>query len=405
MDYSVLNKISNSYGDSFYLLDTEKFKDNYTELLNSFKKYYKNTNIGYSYKTNYTPVLCKLIDDNGGFAEVVSDMEYSLAIAIGVAPQNIIVNGPYKTKKLIEKYVLNKSIVNLDSYREFEYIKEIAIDNPSVNIEYGIRCNFSIGNNNISRFGVDTENSDFVKKISELNKIPNVLLSGIHCHFPDRNADSYVIRAEKIIKLVKLLFKTPPRYIDIGGGYFGKMDQSLRKQFSSYHDYDEYAEKIGRVFYKEYGELPNKSQPLLILEPGSAIVADVVKFVCKIVEIKNIRNSDIAICTGSKFNIGLLSSTINSPISVFSKNETGTYHNSIDISGYTCIESDYLYRGYQGNLDIDDFIMLDNAGSYSIVFKPPFILPNVPVVEIKNNKINVIKRQETFNDVFSTFSW
>ncbi|MEM8096396.1 decarboxylase, partial [Morganella morganii] len=72
---------------------------------------------------------------------------------------------------------------------------------------------------------------------------------------------------------------------------------------------------------------------------------------------------------------------------------------------YTCIESDYLYRGYQGNLDIDDFIMLDNAGSYSIVFKPPFILPNVPVVEIKNNKINVIKRQETFNDVFSTFSW
>jgi diaminopimelate decarboxylase len=37
--------------------------------------------------------------------------------------------------------------------------------------------------------------------------------------------------------------------------------------------------------------------------------------------------------------------------------------------------------------------------------KPPFILPNVPVVEISDsdNNFNVLKRQETFNDIFNTY--
>lgn len=55
MNYELLNELNSLHGDSFYLLDSSKFEDNYDEFLLAFKKYYSKTNIGYSYKTNYTP--------------------------------------------------------------------------------------------------------------------------------------------------------------------------------------------------------------------------------------------------------------------------------------------------------------------------------------------------------------
>ena len=52
-----------------------------------------------------------------------------------------------------------------------------------------------------------------------------------------------------------------------------------------------------------------------------------------------------------------------------------------------------------------DFVVIENCGSYSLVMKPPFILPNFAVLDINDDKIEVIKRAETFDDLFHTFSF
>ena len=76
------------------------------------------------------------------------------------------------------------------------------------------------------------------------------------------------------------------------------------------------------------------------------------------------------------------------------------------MAGFTCIESDYLYRGYNGPLAVGDMVVFDNVGSYSVVLKPPFILPNFPMVELTDDgEVRVIKRQETFDDLFHTYSF
>nr|MZG79422.1 decarboxylase [Photobacterium lucens] len=61
--------------------------------------------------------------------------------------------------------------------------------------------------------------------------------------------------------------------------------------------------------------------------------------------------------------------------------------------------------GYTGRLFQGDFLIFNNVGSYSIVFKPPFILPNVPIIELTGNSVELIKRQETVDDIFETFIW
>ena len=90
------------HGDAFYLLDSKQFQENFVKLSNAFKSIYPNFNIAYSYKTNYTPKLCKIINENGGYAEVVSDMEMEIALKVGVNPSKIIWNGPIKNEKRME---------------------------------------------------------------------------------------------------------------------------------------------------------------------------------------------------------------------------------------------------------------------------------------------------------------
>ena len=73
--------------------------------------------------------------------------------------------------------------------------------------------------------------------------------------------------------------------------------------------------------------------------------------------------------------------------------------------GFTCIEGDVLYKDYTGELAVGDAVVISNCGSYSLVMKPPFILPNFPVLDICGKSVEVIKRAETFDDIFHTFNF
>ena len=102
LNKQIISDLRKEYGDAFYLLDSKQFRSNYTELKNAFSSIYSNFNIAYSYKTNYTPRLCKIVNELGGYAEVVSEMEAALAMRIGVKENRIIWNGPIKNKEKLE---------------------------------------------------------------------------------------------------------------------------------------------------------------------------------------------------------------------------------------------------------------------------------------------------------------
>ena len=129
-NYEKINEICKIYGDAYYLLDSKQFKKNFVELKESFSKIYSNFNIAYSYKTNYTPKFCRIVNELGGYAEVVSDMEMEIALRIGVSPEKIIWNGPYKNLKKVEELLLIGGTVNLDSEYELPFIEKLAQQYP-----------------------------------------------------------------------------------------------------------------------------------------------------------------------------------------------------------------------------------------------------------------------------------
>ncbi len=118
-----LKQLSDRFGDAFYILDSKQFRQNFAELKAEFSKIYPNFNIAYSYKTNYTPKLCRIVNELGGFAEVVSDME--IALRIGVEPKKIIWSGPYKNAKKVEQLLVMGGTVNIDSAYEIDLVADL----------------------------------------------------------------------------------------------------------------------------------------------------------------------------------------------------------------------------------------------------------------------------------------
>lgn len=405
LSYNILNDISRSHGDAFYLLDTEQFELNFHELLKAFRKFYPETYIAYSYKTNYTPRLCRMVNDMGGYAEVVSDMELEIARRIGVPYSKVHFNGPVKNFEAVREVILGGGIVNLDDYVEVPAITELAAQHPDMTINVGLRCNFQINDGTLSRFGFDVEKKEFSELVAHLNGIGNIRIAGLHCHFASRRGETWKPRAEGICRLADELCPELPGHVDLGGGLFGKMKNSLKAQFGMHiPTYKEYAQEAAATIAQHFGGCEH--QPQLFIEPGSALVGDAMRFAARVKSIKDIRGKKIATLMGSIYNINPTLNKKNPPLTVMHDETLPTSeYADLDFAGFTCIESDYLYRGYNGPLSLGDFVVFENVGSYSVVLKPPFILPNFPILELREGRIDVIKRQETFDDLFHTYTF
>lgn len=395
-----ISGLRDKYGDAFYLLDTKQFRNNYIELKKAFKDIYLNFNIAYSYKTNYIPELCRIVKEMDGYAEVVSEMELELAYKVGFQAENIIWNGPIKKKNTEEKFLLDGGIPNIDAREEAEFVISVAEKYPDKTFNVGLRCNFDVNDGVLSRFGFDVDGEDMKAVLTMFKKQKNVHLHTIHCHFAKRQLDFWPARARGVCDFIKY-FGLKPKRVDIGGGLFGKMAESLKMQFSyTIPQYVDYA----RVAASEFARVFNSDnyQPELVIEPGSALVGDCMKFAGTVKSIKCIRGKYIATVLGSQKNISMVG--VNPPVEVIAMGAEQREYRDVDFAGFTCIEGDFLYKGYKGKLAVGDVLLLGNCGSYSIVMKPPFILPNFPILDISESEEVLIKKAETFDDIFHTYN-
>lgn len=401
LNKQVINELRKEYGDAFYLLDSEQYRNNFLELRDTFRKIYPNFNIAYSYKTNYTPKFCKIVNELGGYAEVVSEMELEIALRVGVRPNRIIWNGPIKNPKKLEEFLVAGGTDNIDSVEELEVVKNIAEKHPDKTLNLGIRCNYKVNDGVVSRFGFDVDSEGFKNVLAFVTSTPNVHFINFQCHFAKRQIEYWPARAKGMVELIDRLGIIPER-IDIGGGLFGKMADSLKAQFTNeIPDYKAYAEAAGRVFAEYFAD--KDVRPELLIEPGSAVVGDCMKFVGTVKTIKNVRGKWFATILGSQKNISMTG--INPPMEVIAMGGEQNEYENLDMVGFTCIEGDVLYHNYNGKLAHEDAIVISNCGSYSLVMKPPFILPNFPVLDICGEKTEVIKRGEVFEDLFHTFNF
>lgn len=350
----------------YYIIHKEALDENFEKLKLALEKYWDNSIIGYSYKTNALPWVVKHFDKLGCYAEVVSEDEYKLARQVGVNQSCLIYNGPIKTKDTFLEAIENGCIVNIDSQREIDWLTDI----PSVNRSVGIRVNFDIermcpGQSQCAdeggRFGFCLENGALSEAIDELQK-KNVKISGLHLHTSSksRGLDIYRAIAEVACK-VQVAFKLDLDYIDVGGGFFGGL--SKKPQF------DEYISLIAGILCTHF----DKNRTKLIIEPGMALIGAPVSYVTTVIDVKDTNYNRFVVTDGSRTSIDPLMSK-SSYFHSYDRRSCSEIIPKQVICGYTCMEHDRLFEAiHEPALQPGDRIIYEKVGAYTMCLTPLFI--------------------------------
>ena len=395
-------ELINEYGCPIYLFDEQGFIDNYLDLQKTFQLAYSKYQVSYSYKTNYTPYICLQVKKLGGYAEVVSGMEYNVAKRVGYEDAQIIFNGPNKGQNGVEA-VLAGAMVNVDSLDELSRIIH-TVKQLEEQYYIGLRVNLDIGQAFVSRFGMDE--TDISEAFSMVSNVSNLEIVGLHCHISRcRGLEAWKRRTEIMIGLAdKYFVSKPPLYIDLGSGMYGQMDDDLAKQFDYVPTYVQYAEVTAGIVADHYNDTPEELRPMLFTEPGTTLINKYIDFIGRVDGIKNIRGKDFIVMNCSEHNLGETCMLKKLPIKVFNTAHGSKSFGNADIVGYTCLEQDVMYTGFEGKTGIGDYIQFGNVGGYSNVYKPPFIWPNCSMVAIDSEGCHkCIKRAETYDDLLHTY--
>lgn len=402
----LIEKLTREYGSPLYIFNEDDFLKNYRCFVKAMTDAYDKYQLSYSYKTNYCPYICRLIKEEGGYAEVVSDMEYYFAKKLGYDDDKIIYNGPFKGE-LSHDMVLNGGLLNIDNLDELNIIISLAQNNPDKDIYIGLRINTNIGQSFISRFGIDTDSADLETALNRIHELPNLHVHGLHLHVgQSRSAESWKNRAQRMIETVDKYFKGQKlKYIDLGSGMFGEMTDFLGDQFSKNRPtYEDYARAIGDVLNQYYKDYAYEDKPILFTEPGTTIINHYIDFIGTVFAIKHIKGQDIIVMDCSKHNLGEICTLKLLPVEVIRNSENGKEVKDANIVGYTCLEHDVMYKGLNTKINVGDYVLFGNVGGYSNVDKPPFILPNCAMISLKEGEAREIKRRETYDDILATYT-
>lgn len=377
-----------------FILDKEELERSVKGYQDALKSNFQESIVGYSVKTNSVPACMKLAGEMGAYAEVVSHDEYELARLCGFEKNRIVYNGPMKSKETFLDAVEHGAIVNIETKRELEWLKELGQSSNGSGssgsrvFKVGLRLNINIshvspedadGDNDNSRFGFSDETSEFADAIALIGNLNNVELAGLHIH---RTAHSRSIRFYK--QSIEFACKTIEKYglkldyLDVGGGYFGI--------FPNKPTYQEYSDAFCEVLTAH-----GLQDLCVIVEPGNALVASCFAFLSEVIDMKHVEKELwFATTDGSRNDLdpffkksGYLSEVLYNEASGVSGVSEGFNRPIVKeqiVSGCTCLEYDRMFTlSDKPLLSIGDRIYYRNVGAYTMCLSPMFIryIPNI----------------------------
>ncbi|MBY9017439.1 MAG: alanine racemase [Candidatus Lokiarchaeota archaeon] len=351
-----------------------KIRDNIQTFNKIFNSVFGNYQGFYSFKANFLPEVCRIIQSEGIGAEIVGIPELNLALRLGYPSDKIIAGGPYLPDEFIEKCVINEVreiiIYNINDIKRVNEISE----------KYGKSQNLCLRINS-QKFGSKLGIILDAKTLSNLKKLlqdcENVCLKTILSHRATQmnNFEQFRINLDNVAQAYNQLGNSGIKIenINLGGG-FPEAVVIPEKQLK----------KIA-LNLKEHMELLEINVNQIYFEPGRYFVGDAGIFLTEIIKITDDRwiflNIGNNICP--KFARCSLRFYNASKIDASHKFKTS-------IAGIIPTDQDILVKDYffTQSLDEGDIIIITNVGAYTLTFSNrfPYSLPPIILVSGTNVK-------------------
>ena len=372
IDSIPINKILDLSETPFMIFLENRIKENIRIFHDVFKSTFSNFEGYYSFKANYLPEICRIIQKEQFGAELISLPELNLALSLGFPPNKIILGGPYLPNELIQKCVK-------------EGIKEIIVydldDLEPINTTakfYGKTQNVCLRIKS-KKFGAKLGVSPTQPSIERLKKIiaksHNIRLTTILSHHTTQmnNFEQYRENVMTLIRFYEVLRKNQILIdkINLGGGF---PEASIMQK----DQLQKIAEQIKLVLLDHSIDYNS-----IYFEPGRYLVGDSGLLIAKILkktsdrwiflDIGNHICPKFARCSLRFYNISRI-------------NEPHKYKTSI--AGIIPSDQDVLAKNYFFTKDLirNDKVMILNVGAYCLTFSNrfPYTLPRIYLINGEN---------------------
>lgn len=388
------------YGSPLFIYSEKSIRNTYKEAWRAFSSRYPKVLFSWSYKTNYLSAICNIFHQEGSWAEVVSGFEYQKALANGIKGDQIIFNGPQKTRGDLQLAVSNGSLIHIDHFDELYELIEIA--NESVNKpKVAIRVNMDIGIYPAwDRFGFNYENGEAWDALNRIMHCDRLDLVGLHTHIGTyiMSAEPYKIAAGKMADLALGLgrkYQHHISYIDMGGGFASK--NTLKGGYYPGTDttpsFEDYAEAIISTFMK--ADFHPDHLPLLILETGRALIDDAGYLAGTVIANKRLADGQRASILDAGVNLLFTSFWYDHDIRPAKPVSEQTEETAL--FGPLCMNIDVIRKNTLFPLlKKGDPFVIQRVGAYNNTQWLQFITlrPNVVLIDM-NSDVHVIRRAET----------
>ena len=371
VDNILLNEILKTYTTPLMIFLENRVRNNINTFRKVFKSVFNNFQCFYSFKANFLPEICNIVQSEGLGAELIGLPELKLALKLQFPPNKIIVGGPYLPQDLIEKCI-QENIKEIVVYNMNDLIRINSIAKKSQKIQdLCLRINTQKYG---SKLGIFLNHSNVIKLKKIINECENLKVTTLLSHYSTQmnNFELFKKNINTLLDNTKILSDAGIKIenLNLGGGF-------PEAVIMPENQLKEIAAKIKSIISKHELNFNN-----IYFEPGRYFVGDAGLLIATVIKVTDDRwiflNIGNHICP--KF--------AKSSLRYYNATRIGEPHKfKTSIAGIMPTDQDVLAKDYFFTSDLKegDIVIVTNVGAYNLTFSNrfPYLLPNIILVKDK----------------------
>jgi diaminopimelate decarboxylase len=386
--------------------------------------------VHYAFKCNPVPGVLKIIKSSGLNAEVMSEYELLLALKLGYSGHEIIVNGPYKTDRLITACLENNiRFINVDSLFELKRINSLCeyLDKETdvllrINPDFvpsGMNNGSLAGSRSGSHFGLDLKGGEVPRALEMIRGMKRIRFRGFHFHIGSgiQNTDDYRRAIISLKGIMNHVYRSgfDVEVLDIGGGLGIPNSREMTT--------------LELLFYQAFNLLPNgklsaskisfgkfadsvtegvlslfagRKVPELIFEPGRCITGPNQLLLLKIHQVKLREGLKKWLIADAGIGTLTMPTYYERHEVILCNDVLRKASEKVTITGPGCFSADVVYRNITMPLvDAGEIIAIMDSGAYFTSWESSFGFPRPAVVSVMDGRHNIMRMRESFEHMIS----
>ena len=398
------------FGSPLYVMDENLLISTCKSYYDNFKCKENHNRVAYAGKAFLTKAMCKLVNEQGLYLDVVSGGELFTAYKAGFPLNKVYSHGNNKSRGEIELGVkLGVGRFVVDNLDEMKMLNEEAGKN---NIKQDIYLRLTPGieahthdyiktGQIESKFGFAPVGETIMNAVKLALDCENLNLKGLHCHIGSQifETEPYKDAVEIMMNFMKEIKDQTGHIIpelDLGGGFgIHYTDEDKPREPK------EYCEVILNKVDEVCSRL-NIERPILTIEPGRSIVGNAGITLYTIGAIKNIEGVRTYVSVDGGMTDNIRPALYGAKYEMAIANKIDEKANTrVAIAGKCCESGDIFIEDICiQKPEIGDILAVFSTGAYGFSMSSNYNKnPKAPVVFIKDGVVRLVSKRQSYEEL------